>query len=238
MAEGMSTIYVTPNVTTNQCPGTHCLELNTYVHNASSFFLSTSEFIFLPGIHFLDSHVMVANIDNLQMIGSPNLTQYPFSLKVQEYGFDSYDEDNNVTYLESSTHITCTSYNDTGFVFVNVTNLTIINVTFVNCGVYFNLTYQSAGIHMVSIHNLLMEGVSIQNSTGYGLLGVNLLGYSQMIKSSFIGNSQFIFMFHFCSIIPHMCKHCQTWTVCNFVSNRGINIKVSSTIRVWLPLQV
>ena len=192
MAEGMSTMYVTPNVTTNQCPGTPCLELNTYVHNVSSYFLSTSEFIFLPGTHFLDSNVMVANKDNLQMIGSPNLTQYPISVKVQEYGFDSYDEDNNVTYLESSTNITCTSYNNTGFVFVNVTNLTIINITFVNCGVYFNLTGQSAGIHMVKVHNLQMEGVSIQNSTGYGLLGVNLLGHSQIMKSSFIGNNQFI----------------------------------------------
>ena len=195
IAEGMSTIYVTPNVTTNQCPGTPCLELNTYASSyfrSSSYFLSTSEFIILPGTHFLDSHVTVANIDNLQMIGSPNLTQYPISVKVQEYGFDSYDEDNKVTYLESSTYIICTSYNDAGFVFVNITNLTIVNITFVNCGVYSNLTDQSAGIHMVNVHNLLMEGVSIQNSTGYGLLGVNLLGYSQIIKSSFIGNNQFI----------------------------------------------
>ena len=46
------------------------------------------------------------------------------------------------------------------------------------------------------------------------------------------------FMFHLRSIIPRMRKRCQTWTVCNFVSNGGINIKVSSTIRVWLPLQV
>ena len=46
------------------------------------------------------------------------------------------------------------------------------------------------------------------------------------------------FMFHFCSIIPRMRKLCQTWTVCNFVSSGGINIKVSSTIRVRLPLQV
>ena len=192
MAEGMSTMYVTPNVTTNQCPGTPCLELNTYVHNASSYFLSTSDFIILPGTHFLDSHVMVANIDNLQMIGAPNLTHYLISVKVQEYGFDSYDEDNKVTYLESSTHITCTSYNDTGFVFVNITNLTIVNITFVNCGIYFNLTDQSAGIHMVNVHNLLMVGVSIQNSTGYGLLGVNLLGHTQIVKTSCIGNNQFI----------------------------------------------
>ena len=191
MAEGKP-IYVTPNITMDLCAGTPCFEWNTYVHNASSNFLSDTMFIFLPGTHFLDSHVIVANKDNLQMIGSPNLTQYPISVKVQEYGFDSYDEDNNVTYLESSTYITCTPYNDTGFVFVNITNLTITNITFVNCGVYFNLTDQSAGIHMINVYNLLIEGVSIQNSTGYGLLAVNLLGHSQIIGSSFIGNNQFI----------------------------------------------
>ena len=192
ISEGVSTMYVTPNITINQCPGSPCLELNTYVHNASSYFLSDALFNFIPGSHFLDTHVIVANKDNFQMIGSPNLTQYPISRKVLEYGFDSYDEDSNVIYMESSTHIICTSYNETGFIFVNITNLTIINITFINCGIYFSFTDHSAGIHLINIYNFLMEGVSIQNSTGYGLLGVNLLGLSQIIQSSFIGNNQFV----------------------------------------------
>ena len=194
ITEGMQTMCVTPNIsiTYNQCPGSPCLELNTYIHNASSYFLSDTLFKFLPGNHYLESHVTVVNKVNLQMIGSPNLTQYPISVKVREYGFDLYDEDNNVTYLESSTHITCTSYNETGFIFVNITSLTIINITFVNCGVYINYTAQSADIHLINIYDLLMEGVSVQNSTGYGLLGVNLLGHSQIVRSSFIGNNQHI----------------------------------------------
>ena len=191
MAEGMP-MYVTPNITTDKCPGKPCLELNTYVHNASSYFISNAEFIFLPGIHFLDSHVMIDSKVNLQMIGSPNLTQHPISVKVREYEFDVYDEDDTMTYWESSTHISCTTYNHTGFAFVNMTNLTIINITFANCGGYSNVTDQSASILAINILNLLIEGVSVQNGTGYGLMGVNLLGSAQIIKSSFIGNSQFI----------------------------------------------
>ena len=42
------------------------------------------------------------------------------------------------------------------------------------------------------LYNFPMDGVSIQNSSGNGLLGVNLLGLSQIIKSSFIGNNQFV----------------------------------------------
>ena len=111
--EGMQTMYVTPN---NPCPGSPCLELNSYVQNESSYFLSDTLFIFLPGNHFLDSVVMIANKNNLQLIGSPILTQYPISKKVHEYGFNSYDEDSYVTYMESSTQIVCTGYNDTGFI--------------------------------------------------------------------------------------------------------------------------
>ena len=191
VAEG-TPMYVTPNITTDKCPGRPCLELNTYVHNASSYFISNAEFIFLPGVHFLDSQVMIDSKENLQMIGSPNLTQHPISVKVLEYEFDVYDEDDTVTYWESSTHITCTTYNHTGFVFANMTNLTIINITFANCGGYSNVTDQSASILAINILNLLIEGVSVQNGTGYGLMGVNLLGSSQFIKSSFIGNNQFI----------------------------------------------
>ena len=38
----------------------------------------------------------------------------------------------------------------------------------------------------------MIEGVTIKNSTGYGLLGVNVLGHSSIIRSSFIANNQFV----------------------------------------------
>lgn len=186
------TMYVTPNVTTTICPGTPCFELNTYVRNSSSYFSSDAVFIFLPGTHVLDSIVMVANKDNIQMIGSSNLTQYSISAKVLEYHFDAYDKDSSVTYQESSTEVLCTGYNNTGFVFSNITNLSLINITFLSCGTYSNLTDKIAGIHTINTYNLVMEGMSIQNSTGYGLLGVNMFGHTKITRSSFIANNQIV----------------------------------------------
>ncbi|KAL5493879.1 hypothetical protein EMCRGX_G015113 [Ephydatia muelleri] len=186
------TMYVTPNVTTTICPGTPCFELNTYVRNSSSYFSSDAVFIFLPGTHVLDSIVMVANKDNIQMIGSSNLTQYSISAKVLEYHFDAYDKDSSVTYQESSTEVLCTGYNNTGFVFSNITNLSLINITFVSCGTYSNLTDKIAGIHTINTYNLVMEGMSIQNSTGYGLLGANMFGHTKITRSSFIANNQIV----------------------------------------------
>ena len=37
-----------------------------------------------------------------------------------------------------------------------------------------------------------MDGVSIENSLGYGFLGLNVLGQSQFVRSSFIANNQFM----------------------------------------------
>ena len=185
-----NTMYVTPNVTTNTCPGTPCFELNSYAHNSSYYFFSDAIFIFLPGIHVLDSFVMVANKDNITMIGSSNLTQYNISVKVLEYRFDPYDKDSSVTYQESSTKVFCTGYNNTGLVFSNISNLILINITFESCGMYSNLTDKIAGIQTINTYNLVMEGVSIQSSTGYGFLGINLFGHTKVTRSSFIANNQ------------------------------------------------
>ena len=48
------------------------------------------------------------------------------------------------------------------------------------------------GIYTFNISNLLMDGVSIENSLGYGFLGLNVLGQLQFVRSSFIANNQFV----------------------------------------------
>ena len=49
-----------------------------------------------------------------------------------------------------------------------------------------------AAVHLVSVLHLSMDGVSIQNSTGYGLVGVNVLGYSKITMSSLIASNQYV----------------------------------------------
>ena len=52
-----------------------------------------------------------------------------------------------------------------GISFVNVTNLILTNITFANCGI--TTDNRSA---VFSTYDVMIEGVSIQNATGYGIL--------------------------------------------------------------------
>ena len=170
-----------------------CFDINTYVQNVSKYFVSNTTFIFLPGIHLLyvKSLVQIQNVENLCLISSNNFTQSSIADDVITYNFEPYEDDGNVTYLESLTNITCNG--TSGFLFSNVENLYITNLTITNCGVFSPVKIKlSASIHLVNITNLWMEGVTIKNSTGYGLLGVNVLGQALIMRSSFIGNNQLV----------------------------------------------
>ena len=78
------------------------------------------------------------------------------------------------------------------FFFSGVTNLTLANLTVLNCGhseANFNL---NTSINFLNVYNLLIDGLLVKNSSGYGLFGTNLLGQSQIMRSSFVANSQYL----------------------------------------------
>ena len=185
-------LYITPNVSTTTCPKYPCYELKAYVQNESCYLQSNTQIIFLPGIHLLELGQVFAVKDKyaISLIGSDNLTQHSLAEKVHQYGFDHYDEDDNITYLESSTKIMCT--NSSALEFSNITELSIINITIMNCGQFSPTTRLKSGVLLINISGLSMDGVSIQNSTGYGLLGINVLGQTQIVRSSFIANNQYV----------------------------------------------
>ena len=191
-----NTIYVTPNISTTPCPtnALHCYEsVAFFLHISYIANASNTTVVFLSGKHSLElgSLLLIQDKAHISWVGSANInfTLHSVAEKVLEYGFDSFVDDQNKTYYESSARIMCT--NHSGFAFANVSNLTLANLTLINCGQFYSVTGLNASIHLVMVYNLLMEGVSIQNGTGYGLLGVNVLGQSQIINSSFIGNNQF-----------------------------------------------
>ena len=186
-----NTYYVTPNVSMCTNITAPCQEFKTYFNNIS-YFQSKTEFIFLSGVHLFDLGrvLSVQDIMDIRLVGSHYVTQRSVAENVKEYGFDPYGDDNNTTYLQSSTIILCT--NLSGLLFSNVTNLTLANLTILNCGEHSSVTSRIASIHIFSVHNLYMEGMSVQNSTGYGLVGVNVLRQSQILRSSFVGNNQIV----------------------------------------------
>ena len=123
------TYYVTPNVSLCTNVNYTCQDVKTYFNNASYYFQSGTEFIFLPGVHLFDleSILSVEGIVNLRLAGSDTFTQRSVVENVVEYGFDPYAYDNNASYLQSSTVILCTSRS--GLSFFKVTNLTLANLT-------------------------------------------------------------------------------------------------------------
>ena len=83
------------------------------------------------------------------------------------------------------------------FTFINVTNLTIVNIQFIQCGAPVNVIEMQtdsippgteAAHFLVNIHMLFMTNVSISSSHGYGMLCVNLYGESHIVKTNFTYN--------------------------------------------------
>ena len=186
------TYYVTPNISSCTNVNYTCQDFKTYFNNASYYFQSGTEFIFLPGVHLFDlgSILSVQDIVNIRLVGSDTFTQRSVTEDVEEYGFDSYAYDNNISYFQSSAIILCTI--PSALSFSNVTNLTLANFTMLNCGQYVTTLTISSSIDLSNVCNLLIDGLSVQNSSGYGLYGLNVLGQSQIMRSSFVGNNQFV----------------------------------------------
>ena len=186
------TYYVTPNVSSCTNVNYTCKEFKTYFNNASYYFQSGTEFTFLPGVHLFDlgSILSVQDIVNIRLVGSDNFTQRSVAEDVEEYGFDPYAYDNNISYFQSLTIILCTD--PSAISFSNVTNLKLENLTILNCGQYLTTLNVNSSIYLSNVYNLLIDGLSVQNSSGYGLYGLNVLGQSQIMTSSFVGNNQFV----------------------------------------------
>ena len=63
---------VTPTATScSSCPhnSTHCATLSEYAQEAKLYFTSNTTMVFLPGDHFLDTNITVANVTRLSMHG-------------------------------------------------------------------------------------------------------------------------------------------------------------------------
>ena len=183
-----------------------CDTFNAYAKNMS-WFQSNTIFCFLPGNHTMTiGNLRVDGISDISFVGLGTFVQLSIHDKVDDFNFTTpLDDDRNITFLEPTTIIQCE--NSSGFVFNNIANLSIINLAIVNCGSNVTGTLSPiqdirtidginlinyVAVLMINVSNLQIEGTSIQNSTGYGLMGINILGQSQITGSSFVGNNQFV----------------------------------------------
>ena len=202
------THIVAPSGTCPNSLSIPCYTLDAYVESPSLYFQSNTTFCFTTGTHILNVKGVfeIEHISNILLIGLGNCHQKSIMDKVIEFNFNqTFPEDESITFLEPTTIIQCE--NSSGLVFNNITNLSFINLTIVNCGANvtdilsfiqrtstidgFSLV-QYVAVLMINVSNLHIETTSIQNSAGYGLMGINILGQSQVTGSSFVGNNQFV----------------------------------------------
>jgi len=132
-----------------------CHILDYYVNNSNM--TSNSTFLFLKGLHILQSTAEIGNVTNLALIGVAG----PEDSKIQCEG-------------------------TAGFYFWQLIpgNLTISNMLFSNCGGEI-LEGLCGALILNTVLHLNMTNVIVENSTGYGLLGYNLLGNSLITGSVF-----------------------------------------------------
>ena len=176
-----STKFVTPDSST-PCPDErYCYRLQEVIHNTRVYFASNTTLKFLPGIYNIEteSSVVVSDVTGLAIVG------------------------NNTT-------VQC--FENFGLVFLNISNLTIQHLRFTDCGLnvfsggLMNIANTLTDVaqlirdriipkqnlhsplYLVQVYDLNINRVVINSSKGCGILGINILGNSSLIYSSFSGN--------------------------------------------------
>ena len=153
------------------CPdNTPCLPLQYYLKSTSLYFTDNTTLTFLNGAHELDTSLVIQNVTSLSLIGRQGAT------------------------------VVCTGAHEIHF--INTHGILIERIVFINCGSgkrspwkpwarFNNMLHcdASAALCIASSQNINISQVSVQNSTGYGLLAVNILGNSTIQDSDFRFNN-------------------------------------------------
>ena len=148
------------------CPQQPCHTLEHYAQSWQLYLTSNTVVQFLPGEHVLEgdwSELKVENVSNLTLIGSDAVVYNSSPLSIPM----------------ATSRISC-SRGEKSFSFYNITGLFITRLTFSECG------GGKFTLFMYDVSNLIIDSVTIRNSTGTGLVGINL-------EKSLIYHSAFMF---------------------------------------------
>ena len=152
-----------------------CFTLTEYIQNASSYFVSNTTVHFHPGRHIIttDMQLIIENMSNLSFVGA----------------------DRGIKSGTFSTTIEC--FQNAAFVFLRVKFLHISDIKIVHCGWKLPARFVSllpsaphaqAALLVIDAYSLMLERISIEQSIGYGLLGVNIDGNSSVTGCTFFYN--------------------------------------------------
>ena len=157
-------LFVKPTNETS-CPHQPCHTLEHYAQSWQLYLTSKTIVQFLPGEHVLEGDwnwLTVENVSNLTLIGSDSVVYNSAPLGIPV----------------ATSRVNCRG-GKTSFFFYNVTALFITRLTILECG------GEQVTLLLYKVSNLVVDSVTIQNSTGTGLFGYNL-GKSSIRHSAFV----------------------------------------------------
>ena len=177
-------LYVAPNSSTSY-PNDHCIILTDLVLNSFQYFTSNTLITFLPGLYQTNITgnltVLIKDVRNISIVGCNYINN------------DS---------LKSVIH--CTRL--LGFAFINVTTFKIAKLSFSFCGMHFPSKFTdekkfayplgiktrlpvrkiiTVTLYFLQTVNVTISEVNICSSTGAGLVGINMLGLSNIFQTVF-----------------------------------------------------
>ena len=183
-----SEYYVSAAPNGEDCPSanTSCYNLSYYLADYSFYFTDDTIFYFLNGTHTLQGILNISNVSNITLQGLGHIEQ----------GFHE-------TVMQSTSVIRCSDSNTTGIRFSSSRNITIKSLTVANCGFYnynsdqeYNFCgfywhpYFIVSLYFVDVDSVNLECVSVQNSSGDGIILYNV--YDVLIVDSSFANNGYL----------------------------------------------
>ena len=192
-----SEYYVSAASNGEDCPSanTSCYNLSYYLADYSFYFTDDTIFYFLNGTHTLQGILNINNVSNITLQGLGDIEQ----------GFHE-------TVMQSTSVIMCSDSDGTGIRFSSSGNITIKSLTIANCGFDNYISYKEiprnhcrpywyqyhrVSLFFVDINSVILEYISVQNSSGHGLVLVNafnvLIDNSSFTNNGASGNTLIVY---------------------------------------------
>ena len=170
-----SEYYVSAAPNGESCPSTDlpCRNLSYYIAHYSSYFTDNAIFYFLEGTHTLQGILNISNVSNITLQGQGHIEQ----------GFHE-------TVMQSTSVIRCSNKHRTGIQCTSSTEVVLEMLTIANCGFTWYQHYIGS-LYFVGVNTVILECVSVQNGSSYGLVFQNT--HDMLIaNSSFTNNGDLV----------------------------------------------
>ena len=164
-----SEYYVSADPNGVPCPHTHlpCHNLSYYTTDYTSYFTDDAIFYFLEGAHTLQGTLEISGVSNVTLQGLGHIEQ----------GFHE-------TIMQSV--IRCSGCNGSDIQFTNSMDIVLKSLTIASYEFNLNVNYSNSLV-FADINNVTLEWVSVQNSSGNGLIFYN--AFDVLITNSTFANN-------------------------------------------------